>query len=52
MSNHQRNYILFLIAGSGLVAVARAMTLSFLAIKGSARPSSVPFWVPARWLAH
>ncbi|MBD9390201.1 MFS transporter [Agrobacterium sp. AGB01] len=33
MSNHQRNYILFLIAGSGLVAVARAMTLSFLAIK-------------------
>lgn len=30
---HQRNYILFLIAGSGLVTVARAMTLSFLAIK-------------------
>lgn len=33
MTTHQRNYILFLIAGSGLVTVARAMTLSFLAIK-------------------
>jgi MFS family permease len=33
MTPHQRNYILFLIAGSGLVTVARAMTLSFLAIK-------------------
>ncbi|MDX3977654.1 MFS transporter [Shinella sp.] len=30
---HRRNYILFLIAGSGLVTVARAMTLSSLAIK-------------------
>lgn len=27
------NYVLFLVAGSGLVTVARAMTLSFLAIK-------------------
>lgn len=27
------NYVLFLIAGSGLVTIARAMTLSFLAIK-------------------
>ncbi|MGB3875959.1 MAG: MFS transporter [Shinella zoogloeoides] len=27
------NYVLFLIAGAGLVNVARAMTLSFLAIK-------------------
>jgi MFS family permease len=29
----QRNYIFFLIAGSGLVTIARAMALSFLAIK-------------------
>ncbi|GGG23071.1 MULTISPECIES: MFS transporter [Rhizobium] len=27
------NYVLFLVAGSGLVTIARAMTLSFLAIK-------------------
>lgn len=27
------NYVLFLVAGSGLVTVARATTLSFLAIK-------------------
>ena len=33
MTTDQRIYILFLIAGSGLVTVARAMTLSFLAIK-------------------
>lgn len=27
------NYVLFLVTGSGLVTIARAMTLSFLAIK-------------------
>ena len=35
MSEDERrlNYVLFLVAGSGLVTIARAMTLSFLAIK-------------------
>ncbi|MBB3387301.1 hypothetical protein FHT82_000021 [Rhizobium sp. BK275] len=31
--NQRLSYVLFLIAGSGLVTIARAMTLSFLAIK-------------------
>ncbi|MBV7518383.1 MFS transporter [Ensifer sp. ENS12] len=35
MKHHKQklNYVLFLVAGSGLVTIARAMSLSFLAIK-------------------